>query len=73
LDTHSADLFIPNFFLSSGLDAWAAPKPLIDVASPAEGRVRFGRATMMVTNELKPAVVVIALARLQQNLTTGPL
>jgi hypothetical protein len=55
LDNYSADLFIPNFFLLSGLGAGTTPKALASVALPAEGRVCFGGATAMVTNELRPA------------------
>jgi hypothetical protein len=56
LDSYSADFFIPNFFLLSGLGAGTAPKALAGTVSPTEGRVCFGGATAMVTNEPRPAM-----------------
>jgi hypothetical protein len=39
----------------SGLGARIAPKALIGVASPAKGKVCFGKATAMVSIEVRPA------------------
>jgi hypothetical protein len=48
------DFFITNFFLLSGLGPGTAPKALASAALRAKGRVCFGGATVMVTNELRP-------------------